>query len=438
MKKFLAIAVLMLVAAFALTGCNLGDGTGLLSANAQDGAEETAEPVVNDPTDNTGLLDLIEDAGITLDGTETEWQQFYKLTAGYADPYAFIQLLDSPAMAEYKMDHPQGGWQLITDANDVCIVWTGLYLPNHAEWMQQNGVVGFSLDGQTGVYLQTSGRTVTWDVPAGSACFDGYTGETRPAPGTPVFVQSRDIGTPTSCLATSMVQPLVTAMRNQNTLFVALDELVNANVTSRIRYEGRANVTATAYRTLIWTQPGQVSGNATELSNVNGKALYVATTDSVLNIGHAFSGVYLCEPLVIDGMPTPIPGATATARPAVSQQTVVPQTSACVPKNLVIDVISTNRGNEQRLYQALDQLAGQYASARVTNNAGTVNGLWLRTLVWVNDGMTGNAVIALDTSQNHSLWLFQTDGSAQAHASYTALTMCDQLNPAQDFSWWGS
>ncbi len=349
------------------------------------------------------------------------WTDFKQMLSnqGVTDPYVLVDILD--AMSQ-KIDHQTGNWTVTAPAS---LVWTGWYTIDPLP----EGVYPLLVDGRTGVYIVEEGVEVP--TPSGEIPLNSWDGDI-PLIGIVYTQQVVDVGASNCADSEAIVGFIKTWMTvNPDEVFVSLDTYVDSVPSARLRASGPGNVTVTAYQALIWTQPTAVTSGANLILESNGKALFLVTETGTLNVTHAFSGVQLCQPINAD---------LEIVQASVAVE--VEQTGICVPLEVISSTITLNRGDlatrEETLYPALDALALQYPNATTIGEPGTITGTWIHTVVWVLDGLVSDVVIALDTSANHSLWLFTSDGTAQATAPWTAITICDPgLEPERDFGWWG-
>ena len=222
-----------------------------------------------------GTVLEIPDLGVTAvttTTTMTTWTQFQTLTANITDPYDLIDWLDA---RPEKVDHPMGGWIATTGPSEVLVVWTGSYIadPSYggrvSEWL---------VDVNTGVWKQHPGTTVVWETPGGSI---------RLSTGVPV----------TDCVKTTYVIDIINTWKctDPNQIYVRLDELANVYPGARHRTSGPASYQAGNTLDIFWVQEGQIQGHVLALDCTEGKCLYLNTSDGLVQLTYAHSGLHLCS-----------------------------------------------------------------------------------------------------------------------------------------------
>lgn len=327
----------------------------------------------------------------------------------YNDPYNIIDLFDAQSL---KQDHPTGGWTVDCASGDA-VVWSGVYVEDPS--LGGNADAFPNNDGKTGSFVVTDGTT--FPTPAGSICISGYD-NSMPDLITEYNKPAVDVSA-SNCIEASKVTTIIDTFSDVNVdqVFINLDVLVDNKPAARLRASGPGKVNANAY---IWTS-GNVSGSAKQILESNGKKLFKISGKA--SIDHAFSGVMVC-------------GGTASETSSNDASDAM-----CIPAAVMDKTISDNRGSlatrEKTLYPALADLAADYPDAVTTGTGGDVTVFWLTSVLWVENGASGD-VMELDTQPHNSLWLATTDGKADVKgAKYHHFRLCSVLNPERDFDWWG-
>lgn len=216
------------------------------------------------------------------------WTAFKALADGKGT-YELIDVLDAQTM---KKDHPkaEGAWNV----TDVSVVWTGLYVDDTT---LGGTTTPITVDGKTGVWLVDG--PVTVPTASGEICITGFDGTMPSTLGVDPNRNGGTIQVPNACVPTADVVALFNANKttDPNAIYRGLDEIADNNPDARIRFGGTANVIALNTKTLVWSQTGTAFGALLELDRFESKSIWLATTNTTLNMTYPFSGLNLCTPL---------------------------------------------------------------------------------------------------------------------------------------------
>jgi len=133
----------------------------------------------------------------------------------------------------------------------------------------------------------------------------------------------------------------------------------------------------------------------------------------------------------------PTPGGTikVTAYTGGTAQT----SGACVDKTSVVAIINQNKATPNQIYVKLDELVDANPAARLRGDGPTtIQGVNTQTLIWVRTGkVEGDNVLPLDSVESKTLYIVTKTGPVTINYAFSGVSVCQPINPANDFPWWG-